>query len=38
MDDLHRHGDRRTLADDDIKGFSREFEEFLAGSGLEILR
>ncbi len=34
-----RIGDaRRTLTDDDIKGFSREFEEFLKSSGLEIRR
>ncbi|MCZ6654053.1 MAG: hypothetical protein O7D91_13635, partial [Planctomycetota bacterium] len=34
-----RIGDaKRTLTDDDIKGFSREFEEFLTSSGLEIRR
>ncbi len=27
-----------TLADDDIKGFSREFEEFLTNCGFEIRR
>ncbi|MCH8970369.1 MAG: hypothetical protein IIA66_14780, partial [Planctomycetes bacterium] len=34
-----RIGDaRRTLTDDDIKSFSRDFEEFLESSGLEIRR